>query len=97
MLTPEEATAKVAATTAPRVTVEGMKAKIADERYLQDGLTTICIIELQSGFKLVGHSTPASAANFDLSVGQYYAYENAFRQMWQLEGYLLREQLSTQE
>ena len=48
---------------------------------------------MENGFAVLGHSAPASAANYDEKVGETYAYENAFKQLWQLEGYLLREKL----
>jgi hypothetical protein len=79
---------------APRVTEESIKAKIKDVTYFGKGMTTICMIEMQNGFLVLGHSTPASAANYISTVGERYAYDNAFKQLWQLEGYLLRETLS---
>lgn len=92
---PAEIEAALEKCTAPRITADSIVAKIKDTRYLRDGITTICIIEMVNGFKLIGHSTPASPENFDASIGNHYAYENAFRGIWQLEGYLLREKLST--
>ena len=93
----EEAQAVVAQKTAPKVTKESIEAKIHKVHYLYHGFTTICLIEMSTGFKVIGHSTPASEANFDKNVGEAYAYDNAFRQLWQLEGYLLREKLSKEE
>ena len=58
---------------------------------------TICIITMKNGFHVTGVSAPASLANYDEQVGNRYAYDNAFKQLWQLEGYLLREKLSQQE
>lgn len=57
------------------------------------GLMTFCIIELQNGFKVVGHSACASAENFDSETGKKVAYRNAEQQIWHLEGYLLKENL----
>ncbi len=48
----------------------------------------------QAGFVIVGKSAPASAKNFNSAVGETFAYEDAIRQLWQLEGYALREKLS---
>lgn len=75
----------------PRVTVESIKDSIKAVRYLLDNTTTICIIEMKNGFKFIGTSTPADARNFDGEVGERYAYDNAFRQIWTHEGYVLRE------
>lgn len=99
----DEAKSVVATKTAPRVTEESIKAKIVDVSYLMpeivndfdsDDMTTICKIRMENGFVFIGHSTPASKANFDAEVGKRYAYDNAFKQIWTHEGYLLRETLS---
>jgi hypothetical protein len=97
-LTYQEATQVVEETAlAPRISAESIRARIAEVRYQFDGISTICIIEMKNGFKVFGHSTPASPANFNAAVGKSYAYDNAFRQIWQLEGYLLREFLFNRE
>jgi hypothetical protein len=57
----------------------------------------VCFITMKSGFQFVGTSTPASPANFDAEIGERYAYDNAFKQIWTHEGYLLRELLHAQE
>lgn len=94
-ITLEQAKQTIAETAkAPRVTEESIKAKIKDVTYFGKGLTTVCMIEMHNGFIVLGHTTPASAANFNSAVGERYAYDNAFKQLWQLEGYLLRETLS---
>ena len=49
---------------------------------------------VKNGFKVVGKSAPASPENFDPEKGRELAYEDAFRQLWPLEGYLLRERLA---
>lgn len=94
-MSPAEAEAAIAAKTAPKVTKDGIEAKIAGVHYLQPPGTTltICIITMQNGFTVVGKSAAASPENFDPAIGQRVAYDDAFRQVWPLEGYLLREQL----
>lgn len=79
---------------APRVTLDGMEAKIAKIDYLYHKHLTICVLEMENGFFVVGESAPASVANFDADLGRKFAYENAIRQLWKLEGYALREVLS---
>lgn len=78
---------------APRVTEQSINDKIAAIGYTRDHDTTICIITMKNGFRFIGHSTPASTENFNAEVGERYAYDNAFKQIWTHEGYLLREQL----
>ena len=55
---------------------------------------TICILHMQNGFIVIGKSAPASAANFDPEKVRLFAYEDAIRQLWPLEGYALREKLA---
>jgi hypothetical protein len=84
---------------APRVTLESMQAKIKQENYLQPYGTvlTLCILEMQNGFFVVGESAPASPENFDAELGRKFAYENAIRQLWKLEGYSLRDRLAAEK
>lgn len=92
----DEAKAVVATKTAPRVTEESIRAKIASVEFTNPAPTaTICIITMKNGWVSTGFSAPADARNFDLEVGKRYAYDNAFKPLWQLEGYLLREMLAS--
>ena len=86
-----------AVATAPRVTLDSMEAKIAKTDYFYHKHLTICVIEMQNGFFVVGESAPASVANYNAELGRKFAYENAIRQLWKLEGYALRETLSKGE
>ena len=79
--------------TAPRVTEESIKAKIADVTYYVHDCLTVCIITMRNGFHFTGTAAPASEANFDYRVGERYAYDDAFKKIWTHEGYLLRERL----
>lgn len=95
-----------AVATAPRVTLASMEAKVSEKYFvtaaealgLEPGMggplaiLTICIVVLENGFTLLGKSAPAAAANFNAEFGQKLAYEDCIRQMWPLEGYLLRQQ-----
>jgi Phage protein (N4 Gp49/phage Sf6 gene 66) family len=80
----------------PTITKEGIEALIRDEKYIEgfDTTVTICVLTLRNGFVVVGHSACASPANFNLEIGKRLAREHAVRQVWPLEGYLLREKLS---
>lgn len=81
---------------APRVTLESIESRIQDERYLVvvNTTVTICTITMENGFTVVGHSAAASPENFDKEIGRKIARQKAIDQLWALEGYLLREQLS---
>lgn len=54
---------------------------------------TVCILTMENGFTVIGHSAPASPENFDTAKGQRFAYEDAIKKLWPLEGYALRERL----
>lgn len=92
----DKAAGEVQAPGHPRVTLESMQAKIADQEIWNPSLAphmTIVAVHLENGFILVGKSAPADPANFNAELGLKFAMEDAIRQMWQLEGYLLRENL----
>jgi hypothetical protein len=54
---------------------------------------TLCVLVLDNGWVLTGQSAPADPTNFDKEKGKTFAYEDALRKLWPLEGYLLRERL----
>ena len=79
-----------------RVSLDSMLAKIAEEEYLYPASLphmTICVLKLVNGFALIGKSAPADPENYDEQTGRTFAREDAIRQLWQLEGYALREKL----
>lgn len=98
--------------TAPRVSLDDMKAKVAREHYFVAAdavsavensvsapddplrLLTICILVMRNGFTIIGKSAPASPENFDRDKGRTFAYEDAIKQLWPLEGYALRDRLA---
>jgi len=77
------------------VTLQSITAKITDQEYLllADGRTTICNLTLQNGFTVIGTSSCVDIANYDEAIGDALAFEDAIDKIWQLEGYLLKEQL----
>lgn len=83
--------------TAPRLTPALIDAAIAAEQYhVFPGTTvTICVLTLRNGYNTVGHSAAASPENFDEELGRKIARENARNHIWQLEGYLLKQNLFT--
>lgn len=95
-----EAKEVVATKTAPRVSEESIKTKIASVHYetlvMGETIGTLCIITMKNGWISTGFTAPADTRNFDKDVGQRYAYDNAFKPLWQLEGYLLRERLAAE-
>lgn len=94
-----DAQAAAAQKTPNRVTLESMKGKIKSEQFFHPDAAvhvTICALTLENGFVLIGQSAPADPANFNEALGNEFARNDAIRQMWPLEGYLLREHLASE-
>ena len=70
-------------------------AKIKDAKFtvLEDGRTTICNLYLENGFTVRGESACVSKENFNKDTGEKIALENAKNKVWELEGYLLAEDI----
>jgi hypothetical protein len=81
--------------TAPRITPDGIDAKIAGEQYYRfPGTTmTVCCLVTANGFAVIGQAAAASPENFDAEIGRKVARADARDKLWLLEGYLLREKL----
>lgn len=85
-------TTRLANAPAPRVTLAHIN-RIADTarcEYIVQGALTICIMTTADGFHLVGKSAAASPENFDEDVGRELARDDARKQLWLLEGYILK-------
>lgn len=92
-----DAAAAAVAKTDRRVTLAAMEAKVDVVQFFRPALSlqlTICVMRLTNGWVLVGKSAPADPANFNQELGEKFAREDCIRQMWPLEGYLLREDLA---
>lgn len=93
LLTDQELKDKMDALKAERVTEAKIKDRIASADYLTHGITTIAVLTLSNGFKVIGHSTPAAPENYAKDIGERYAFDNAFKQLWPLLGFELRQRL----
>lgn len=92
-----DAASRAVQKTPHRVSLDSIKAKIAEVQYINPEICptmTIALVKMANGFILLGESAPADPANFNAELGQQFALENAIRKAWPLEGYLLREQLT---
>lgn len=90
---PVELEAKIAATPGEKVTEAYIKSRIAQIDYLilPDTTVTICSITLDNGFSVRGESACVDPQNFRQDISESIAYDNAFRQLWPLFGFLLAE------
>lgn len=85
-------TTRLANAPAPRVTLAHINriADTARTEFIVQGTLTICIMTTADGFHLVGKSAAASPENFDEDVGRELARDDARKQLWLLEGYILK-------
>lgn len=80
-----------------RVSLQSIKDKVRKTETISPATVphmTIVLVHLENGFVLVGKSTPADPANFNAQLGYDFAYEDALRQAWPLEAYLLLERMA---
>lgn len=82
------------------VTMEHLESLVEQVEYLRSTIAptlTICVILLRNGFSLRGESACADPRAYDRALGEKYAYQDAIRKGWALEGYLLRQRLHEQQ
>jgi hypothetical protein len=81
--------------TAPRVKLEDVYRLIVEEAYyIFPGTTvTVCCLTLKNGFTVVDSSACVSPENFNEELGRKAAKERARSQIWELEGYLLKQEM----
>ena len=84
---------------APRLNPEKIDSVIVSETFtvLPSGKVMVCELTLKNGFTVRGEASTVSKENFDHEIGQKISRENARKQIWQLEGYLLQEKLFTRK
>lgn len=70
------------------ITPDYLAEQIASVDYLNPKPTlTLCILTMANGLYVVGKSAVLDPARFDAAIGRSVAYQDAFNQLWQLEGY----------
>lgn len=80
---------------AKRLTKANIEAAIYSVRYITSydtsteylGTTTICVLTMKNGLKVIGTSACLNTDDYSESVGKQYAYDDAFKKLWELEGY----------
>jgi len=93
LITNEKLDELLAASPAERVTKEYIESRIPQSpEFTRIGETiTHCRIVLDNGFSVSGESACVNAENYNQEIGERIAYDNAFRQLWPLFGFLLAE------
>ncbi|QGH74722.1 hypothetical protein DSS3PM1_00045 [Bacteriophage DSS3_PM1] len=80
-------------TTPNRLTPADIEAQVmfVDYHHFEETCVVVCCITLKNGYNTIGHAGCVDPENFDLEIGKKIAYENALNEIWQLEGYMLKE------
>lgn len=80
---------------APRLTPEIVDATIVGETFtvMPSGKCMVCELTLRNGFTVRGEASVVSRDNFDEKIGRDVSRRKARDQIWQLEGYLLQQNL----
>ena len=80
-----------------RIALDDILDKIDEEEYIYPALLpcmTICLMRMQNGYVVIGKSVPADPENFNKELGIKFAREDCVRQLWPLEAYLLRQEMT---
>lgn len=75
-----------------KVDLQMIRNKIVNLEYITRGTLTICLVEMQNGFKVIGQSACVDPALYSKSKGELLAFNDAIDKLYGFEGYLLAEQ-----
>jgi hypothetical protein len=64
-----------------------------EEHLFHNGKSLIISYQLENGWTVDGRAAIVDLAGFDLEIGRLIAKQDAVRQLWALEGYLLQNEL----
>lgn len=92
LINDDKMTKLLAASSAERITKEYMESRVDSTSFTKIGDTlTHCRLVLDNGFSVTGESACVNVENYNKEIGERIAYDNAFRNLWQLFGFLLAE------
>lgn len=79
-----------------RVTKEYIEHRITDTLFttlIEGSTVTICQLTIDNGYSVRGESACVDPTNYNKDLGEHYSYENAFKKLWPLFGFLLAEKM----
>lgn len=82
---------KLANSPAPKITRSDIEARIANIEFTAIDLTTICTLTFDNGFTVRGEGSCVNPENYDVEIGQHFAYEDAIKKSWPFFGWNLAE------
>lgn len=73
--------------------MEDIKAQVmfVDYHHFDETCMVVCCLTLMNGYSVIGQAGCVDPENFDLEIGKEIVYANALNEIWQLEGYMLKE------
>lgn len=79
----------------PRISDDHVDAVIKHTEYhvFENTTLTVCVLTLQNGFNVTGEAACVDPENFDAEMGETIAFNKARQKVWELEGYLLKDQI----
>ena len=77
-----------------KITLQELEDKVVEVRYFYWDTLTICVVEVENGYKVVGTSACADPQEYNQELGMELAYKDALNKLWPLEGYLLCQDLA---
>lgn len=82
-----------------KVNITDMLARVKSTQYflMYDNKTTFCALEMVNGYTVWGKSACVDPKEYNQALGEKYAYEDAIRNLWPLEGYLLADFLHVEK
>ena len=80
---------------APRLSPQDIDNEIVSEKYhrFENTTVTVCLLILKNGFTVVGESACVSMTNFNEELGKKIAKADARNKLWNLLGFLLKEDI----
>lgn len=67
-----------------RITLADLRARVQSVEYVERGVLTVALMQLDNGFWLVGKAAPVDPGNYSAEHGRQLAYDDALRQAWPL-------------
>lgn len=77
------------------LTEDKIKSKIVSTQYhrFKDTTVTVACVTLENGFSVIGKSACIDPNDFNAKTGKEWALHDAVEQIWQLEGYLEKQEM----
>ena len=76
-----------------KLTDASIDALISEMHFLKHKTLTVCVLTLTNGTMVTGESNVIDPANYDADEGEHYAWKDARRKIWKLEGYAVKRDL----